>query len=223
MAQGQRNDSSPRVILLIDNYDSFVYNLARYFVQLGQQTRVVRHDRISVDQIRALAPAAIVLSPGPRAPQQAGICLEVVRRLHGEIPILGVCLGHQVIGAAFGAAIVRAPHPMHGRTSPVLHDNRGLFAGIPQPLRACRYHSLVISPTDLPSCLEVSAWTEEGTIMGVRHRQTVTEGLQFHPESVLTQHGYRLLLGFLQQAGLSGVQISQQESSAGVPTCEVVS
>jgi len=191
------------MILLIDNYDSFVHNLARYFVQLGQQTRVVRNDQITIDQIRRRPPAAIVLSPGPRAPEQAGICLEVVRRFHGKIPILGICLGHQVIGAAFGGTIVRAREPMHGRTSPVLHSNRGAFAGTPQPIRACRYHSLVISPVDLPPCLEVSAWTAEGTIMGVRHRQAVTEGLQFHPESVLTQHGYRLLQGFLQQAGLS--------------------
>jgi anthranilate synthase component II len=190
------------VILLIDNYDSFVHNLARYFVRLGQPTRVLRNDRVAVADIRGMGPRAIVLSPGPCTPDEAGICLEVVRQLHDEIPILGVCLGHQVIGAAFGGSVVRAREPMHGRTSPVFHDGGGVFCGLPQPLTACRYHSLVVSPSDLPACLEISARTADGTVMGIRHRRSVTEGVQFHPESILTEHGYPLLAGFLRLAGL---------------------
>jgi anthranilate synthase/aminodeoxychorismate synthase-like glutamine amidotransferase len=189
------------VILLIDNYDSFVHNLARYFVRLGQRTCVVRNDAVSLDDVRRLRPDAIVLSPGPCTPAEAGISLELVRRMHREIPILGVCLGHQAIAAAFGGRVVRG-EPMHGRTSEVFHDGRGVFAHLPQPVTACRYHSLVVEEASLPECLEVSARTADGNVMALRHRQYLTVGVQFHPESILTDCGYPLLAEFLHQAGL---------------------
>jgi anthranilate synthase/aminodeoxychorismate synthase-like glutamine amidotransferase len=189
------------VILLIDNYDSFVHNLARYFVRLGQQTCVVRNDAVSLDDVRRLRPDAIVLSPGPCTPAEAGISLELVRRMHREIPILGVCLGHQAIAAAFGGRVVRG-EPIHGRTSEVFHDGRGVFARLPQPVTACRYHSLVVEEASLPECLEVSARTADGTVMALRHRQHLTVGVQFHPESILTDCGYPLLAEFLRLAGL---------------------
>ena len=184
------------MILLIDNYDSFVYNLARYLEELGRQTRVYRNDATTIDDIRRLAPEAIVLSPGPCDPDRAGISLEVVRELAGEVPILGVCLGHQTIGAAFGGEIVRGK-PVHGRASRIIHDGDGIFRGLPNPFRVARYHSLVISPKELPEELEVSATTEDGVIMAVRHRAHAIDGIQFHPESVLTEHGHRLLANFL--------------------------
>ena len=192
------------MILLIDNYDSFVHNLARYLQRLGQDTQVLRNDRIDVDGIRSLAPLAIVLSPGPGTPQETGCSLEVVRELAGTIPLLGVCLGHQTIAAAFGARVVRAQEPMHGRTSEIAHDGRGLFRGLPNPLIGCRYHSLTVEPRSLPNTFEISAHTRDQTVMAIRHRELPVVGLQFHPESVLTEHGLTMLARFLQLAGLRG-------------------
>ncbi len=191
------------MLLLIDNYDSFVFNLARYFQQLGQTTRVVRNTAISVAEVRALRPDAVVLSPGPCSPREAGCSLELVRELVDEVPLLGVCLGHQTIAEALGGRIVRAPEPVHGRTSRIHHDGRQVFAGLPNPLVGCRYHSLVVEKTSLPACLEVAAWTEDGTVMAIRHRQRPVLGLQFHPESILTESGYPLLAAFLTWVGLA--------------------
>ena len=191
------------MILLIDNYDSFVYNLARYLERLGQEPLVVRNDRIDVTRIGELAPNAIVLSPGPCTPREAGCCLDVVRQLHPTVPILGICLGHQVIAEAFGGRIVRAPEPIHGRTSKIHHDGRGIFVGLPNPIIACRYHSLVVKASSLPNGLEVSAHTNDGTIMGLRHTSLPVVGLQFHPESILTESGYDLLAAFLRRAGIA--------------------
>ena len=190
------------MILLIDNYDSFVHNLARYFERLGQTTRVVRNDAIDVAGVRRLAPAAVVLSPGPCTPKEAGCSVEVAGELCGEVPLLGVCLGHQAIVEALGGAVVRAPEPIHGRTSQVVHRGRGLFEGLPHPLEACRYHSLVVDEASLPDCLEVSARTDDGVVMAVAHRQRPVVGVQFHPESILTEGGYPLLANFLRMAGL---------------------
>jgi anthranilate synthase component II len=191
------------VILLIDNYDSFVHNLARYLQQLGQETVVRRNDALELDDIARWHPAAILLSPGPCTPRQAGCSLAVVGRFSSTIPLLGVCLGHQTIAAALGARIVRAPEPMHGRVSDVFHDGQGVFAGLPNPLTACRYHSLVVDQATLPSCLAVSARTADGVVMAIRHRQRPLVGLQFHPESILTSHGYALLVAFLRMAGIT--------------------
>jgi len=191
------------MILLIDNFDSFVHNLARYFERLGQTTLVVRNDAIDAARIRELKPAAIVLSPGPCTPDEAGCSLDVVREFTGKLPILGVCLGHQAIGQALGGKIVRAQEPMHGRASEVTHDSQFEFAGIPPSFLAGRYHSLVIDERSLPNCLEVSARTSDGTIMAVRHREHPVVGYQFHPESILTDCGYDLLAGFLRRAALS--------------------
>jgi anthranilate synthase/aminodeoxychorismate synthase-like glutamine amidotransferase len=191
------------VILVIDNYDSFVYNLARYFERLGHATDVVRNTAIGIEHVESLQPDAIVLSPGPCTPETAGCSLELVRYFCGRIPILGVCLGHQTIAAALGGRIVRASEPVHGRTSPIVHQNRGLFAGLPNPLTAGRYHSLVVDEATLPDDLEITARTSDGTIMAVEHRTKPVVGLQFHPESVLTEHGYALLAAFLRRAGLS--------------------
>jgi anthranilate synthase/aminodeoxychorismate synthase-like glutamine amidotransferase len=190
------------MILLIDNYDSFVFNLARYFERLGHATRVVRNDATSAAEVAALAPSAVVLSPGPCTPDEAGCSLEIVRRLAGTLPILGVCLGHQAIGAAFGGRIVRAAEPMHGRTSAVYHDGRSIFQGLSSPITACRYHSLVVERASVPECLEVTAWTDDGTVMALAHRRWPVVGVQFHPESILTDIGYELLAGFLRLAGL---------------------
>jgi anthranilate synthase/aminodeoxychorismate synthase-like glutamine amidotransferase len=184
-------------ILVIDNYDSFTYNLVQYLGELGADVVVRRNDAISVDEVGALAPDGIVISPGPCTPNEAGVSVSVIRRYRGAIPILGVCLGHQAIGAALGGAIVRAPRIMHGKTSPILHDGRGVFRGLGNPFDATRYHSLVIDPASVPAELEVSAWTAEGEIMGVRHRTQPLEGVQFHPESILTLEGKRLLRNFL--------------------------
>jgi anthranilate synthase component 2 len=191
------------MILLVDNYDSFVHNLARYFQRLGQETHVVRNTAIDVAGVRRLGPEAIVLSPGPCTPRQAGCCLEVVRQFHQEVPILGVCLGHQAIAEALGGRVVRADQPMHGRTSQIWHDGRGIFSGMSNPIVGCRYHSLVVDEARLPDCLEVSARTGDGTVMALRHRRLPVVGLQFHPESILTASGYRLLAAFLGLAGLT--------------------
>jgi len=196
------------VILLIDNYDSFVFNLARYLENLGQPTQVVRNDRITTDDVARLNPAAVVLSPGPCTPNEAGCCLDVVRRYAGQIPMLGVCLGHQTIAQALGGRIVRA-EPMHGKASAILHRGQGLFAGLPSPFAAGRYHSLVVEADSLPECLEATAWTEDGTIMGLAHRETAVYGVQFHPESILTEAGYPLLANFLRSAGLKVDQVPE--------------
>ena len=185
------------MILLIDNYDSFVYNLARYVRELGYTPIVRRNDAISPGQIEALRPTHVIISPGPCSPAEAGVSTEVVRHFGSRVPILGVCLGHQCIGAAYGARIVRAQRPMHGKVSPITHDASGIFAGLPSPLFATRYHSLVIDPPSLPAALRVTAWADDGEIMAVTHRAHPVIGVQFHPESALTEHGYRLLDRFL--------------------------
>ena len=185
------------MILLIDNYDSFVYNLARYVRELGEVPLVRRHDAVTVDEIRALGPSHIIISPGPCTPAEAGISTEVVRQLGDRIPVLGVCLGHQCIGAAYGAEIVRAGRPMHGKPSRIHHQAHGLFAGLPSPFTATRYHSLVIAPASVPPELKVTATSEDGEIMAVQHASNPVYGVQFHPESVLSEQGYRLLDHFL--------------------------
>jgi anthranilate synthase component II len=189
-------------VLVIDNYDSFVFNLARYLERLGQRTRVVRNTAVDAAGVRALAPDALVLSPGPCAPEQAGCSLDLVRELFRELPILGVCLGLQTIAQALGARIVRAAEPVHGRTSPVFHQGSGVFAGLPSPIVATRYHSLVVDEQSLPPMLEITARTEDGTVMALQHRELPVVGLQFHPESILTEHGYPILAAFLRLAGL---------------------
>ena len=185
------------MILLIDNYDSFVYNLARYVRELGEVPLVRRHDAVTVDEIAALAPSHIIISPGPCTPNEAGISTEVVRQLGERIPVLGVCLGHQCVGAAYGGEIVRAGRPMHGKPSRIHHQGHGLFAGLPSPFTATRYHSLVIAPTSVPPDLRVTATSEDGEIMAVQHARNPVYGVQFHPESVLSEQGYRLLDHFL--------------------------
>lgn len=187
------------MLLMIDNYDSFTYNLVQYLGELGEEVRVVRNDEITVDAIAAQQPARIVISPGPCSPNEAGVSVEVIKRLTGRIPILGVCLGHQCIGAALGGRVVRADRIMHGKTSPILHDGRTLFRDLSNPFDATRYHSLVIERATIPETLEISAWTAEGEIMGVRHRSLQLEGVQFHPESILTLEGKHLLRNFLEQ------------------------
>jgi len=188
------------MILVIDNYDSFTYNLVQYLGEMGQELVVRRNDKISLDEIAAMRPDKIVVSPGPCDPERAGVSLDVITRFAGEIPILGVCLGHQSIGQAFGGRIVRASRLMHGKTSPIRHDGRGVFADMPNPFEATRYHSLLIERDSLPACLEVSAETAEGEIMGVRHKSLPVEGVQFHPESVLTEQGRRILQNFVTAA-----------------------
>jgi para-aminobenzoate synthetase component II len=186
------------VLAMIDNYDSFTYNLVQYLGELGCEVRVFRNDAITVDQLEALHPEQIVISPGPCTPNEAGVSVETIRRFAGRVPLLGVCLGHQSIGAAFGGEIVRASRIMHGKTSPIHHDGKTVFHDAPDPFDATRYHSLVIERATIPACLEISAWTEEGEIMGVRHREVLVEGIQFHPESILTLEGKRLLKNFLE-------------------------
>jgi len=186
------------MILMIDNYDSFTYNLVQYLGQLGEEVAVRRNDAIALDEIEAMNPEAIFLSPGPCSPEQAGITVDVVRRFHRRVPLMGVCLGHQAIGHAFGGRVVRAGRIMHGKTSPILNDGRTIFKGLPSPFPAGRYHSLIVERESLPDCLEVSAETEEGEIMGLRHRTLPVEGIQFHPESILTPGGKRIIRNFLQ-------------------------
>lgn len=206
------------MILLIDNYDSFVHNLARYLRRLGQTTTVVRHDAIDVDGVRAAKPDAVVLSPGPCTPREAGCSLAVVRELWRELPILGVCLGHQAIAAAFGGDVVRARQPMHGRTSQITHNERGVFAGVPNPVTVCRYHSLVADEATLPDCLEVTARTLDGAIMGLQHREAPVIGLQFHPEAILTESGFQMLANFLRLAGLRvGAPLPQRDEELTEP------
>jgi anthranilate synthase/aminodeoxychorismate synthase-like glutamine amidotransferase len=186
------------MMLIIDNYDSFTYNLVQYLGELGEEIEVFRNDALTVEEVLAKQPQRLLISPGPCTPREAGISVPLVREAAGKIPLLGVCLGHQSIGAAFGGNIVRADRIMHGKTSPILHDGKGVFRDLPNPFDATRYHSLVIERESLPSCLEVSAWTAEGEIMGVRHRELLVEGIQFHPESILTVEGKSLLRNFLQ-------------------------
>jgi anthranilate synthase/aminodeoxychorismate synthase-like glutamine amidotransferase len=189
------------VVFVLDNYDSFTYNLVQYLGELGAQVEVRRNDQVTIEEIEAMQPQRIVISPGPCTPQDAGISIGLIRYFAGRVPILGVCLGHQAIGAAFGGHVVRAPHLMHGKTSAVLHDNRTIFRGLPSPMTAARYHSLIVEERSLPEELEVSAWTTEKdgsrTIMGLRHRKCSVEGVQFHPESVLTDAGKKLVGNFL--------------------------
>jgi anthranilate synthase component 2 len=188
------------MVLMIDNYDSFTFNLVQYLAELGQQVSVFRNDEISVAQVRAAAPRAIVISPGPGAPERAGVSLQVIRELAGRVPILGVCLGHQAIGQAFGGKVVRAKRVMHGKISRIRHDQNGVFRNIPNGFVATRYHSLAVERGSLPACLEISAESEDGEIMGLRHRRLAVEGVQFHPEALLTEHGHQMLQNFIQGA-----------------------
>ncbi|APA70299.1 anthranilate synthase component II [Janthinobacterium sp. 1_2014MBL_MicDiv] len=187
------------MLLMIDNYDSFTYNIVQYFGELGEDVRVYRNDEITIAQIEALNPDRICISPGPKAPAQAGISVEVLKHFAGKKPILGVCLGHQAIGEAFGGKVIRAKQVMHGKTSLIAHTGVGVFKGMPSPFTVIRYHSLAIERASLPSCLEVTAWTDDGEIMGVRHREFDIEGVQFHPESILSEHGHALLKNFLER------------------------
>ncbi len=189
------------MLLMIDNYDSFTYNLVQYFSELGADVAVYRNDEISVEQIAKLNPQHIVISPGPCTPNEAGISVATIQHFAGRIPILGVCLGHQSIGQAFGGKIIHAKQLMHGKTSAILHNNSSVFRGLPSPFIATRYHSLVIERETLPDCLEITAWTEDNEIMGVRHKTLAVEGVQFHPESILTEYGHDLLKNFLEGAG----------------------
>jgi 4-amino-4-deoxychorismate synthase (2-amino-4-deoxychorismate-forming) component II len=185
------------MILVIDNYDSFTYNLVQYLGELGAEIQVRRNDQTTVEEIGRIAPDRIVISPGPKTPTEAGICLELIQTLGGRLPILGVCLGHQAIGQAFGGRVVRAPEIMHGKTSPIIHDGRTVFAGLSNPFTATRYHSLIVERESLPACFDVSATSPDGLIMGLRHKKLKIEGVQFHPESVLTDAGKQLLANFL--------------------------
>ena len=189
------------MLLMIDNYDSFTYNLVQYFGQLGEEVVVHRNDRITLEQIEQLAPERIVVSPGPCSPNEAGISIPVIKHFAGKIPILGVCLGHQAIGAAFGGNVIRSAYLMHGKTSSIHHDEKGLFKGLPNPFEATRYHSLIVERSTLPACLEVTAWVAEGEIMGMRHRELPLWGVQFHPESILTVQGMDILRNFLEMSG----------------------
>lgn len=194
------------MLLMLDNYDSFTYNLVQYFGELGAEVKVLRNDETSVEEIAALQPERIVISPGPCTPNEAGISLELIKHFAGKLPILGVCLGHQSIGQLFGGEVVRAREPMHGKLSPVRHINQGVFAGLNNPLTVTRYHSLVVALDSLPDCLEVTAWTETADgkmdeIMGLRHKTLMVEGVQFHPESILSEQGHQMLANFLKQQG----------------------
>jgi anthranilate synthase component II len=187
------------MLLMIDNYDSFTYNLVQYFGELGQDVKVIRNDAITVPEIGAMTPDYLVISPGPCAPAQAGVSLAAIQEYAGKIPLLGVCLGHQAIGEAFGGKIIHAQQLMHGKTSPVFHKNVGVFRGLPNPITCTRYHSLAIERASLPACLEITAETEDGEIMGVRHKTLPVEGVQFHPESILTEQGHQMLDNFLKE------------------------
>jgi anthranilate synthase/aminodeoxychorismate synthase-like glutamine amidotransferase len=192
-------------VLVIDNYDSFTFNLVQYLSELGAAVEVYKNDEIDVAGVRARAPHGVLISPGPCTPNDAGVCLELLAALGGAVPVLGVCLGHQAIGQVYGGRVVRAQRLMHGKTSPILNDGRGVFVGLPSPFEATRYHSLLVERDSLPACLEVSAWTAEGEIMGLRHRELPVEGVQFHPESVLTPEGKRLVGNWLHLVGVGGV------------------
>ena len=185
------------MLLMIDNYDSFTFNLVQYFGELGEDVRTYRNDEISLEQIEALNPSRICISPGPCTPHEAGVSVPVLKHFAGKLPILGVCLGHQSIGAAFGGNIIRAQEVMHGKTSPITHTGVGVFKDLPSPYTIIRYHSLAIERSSLPDCLEITAWTDDGEIMGVRHKEFAIEGVQFHPESILSEHGHALLKNFL--------------------------
>ncbi len=187
------------MLLMIDNYDSFTYNLVQYFGELGQDVQVYRNDEITLEQIEALKPQYLVISPGPCSPREAGISVAAIQHFAGKLPIMGVCLGHQSIGEAFGGKIIHAKTLMHGKVSPVEHSDQGMFKGLPSPFNVTRYHSLAIERESLPDCLEVTAWTEDGEIMGVRHKTLPIEGVQFHPESILTEHGHAMLDNFLKE------------------------
>ena len=189
------------MILVIDNYDSFTYNLVHYLNELGAETLVYRNDALSVEEALGLQPQGVLLSPGPCTPNEAGICLDLLATAPDDLPILGVCLGHQAIGQAFGGQVVRAPEPVHGKVWQVHHDGRDVFAGIPSPFVATRYHSLTLDPASVPDCLEVTAWTEDGIVMGLKHRDLPISGVQFHPESIASAHGHDLLRNFLTLAG----------------------
>ncbi len=191
------------MILMIDNYDSFTYNLVQYLGELGADVKVVRNDEITIEEIAALAPEKIVISPGPCTPTEAGVSVDTINTFAGKIPLLGVCLGHQSIGQALGGKVIRAPYVMHGKTSQVYHNNTGVFTGLKNPFQATRYHSLVIEKESIPDCLEITAWTQNedgsmGEIMGVKHKTLAVEGVQFHPESILTEHGHDMLRNFLE-------------------------
>ncbi|MGX8271429.1 anthranilate synthase component II [Brevundimonas diminuta] len=190
------------MILVVDNYDSFTYNLVHYLAELGARTHVIRNDDLTVEEAWALQPEAVLLSPGPCAPDQAGICLSLIETAAETMPILGVCLGHQSIGQAFGGEVVRAKTLMHGKTSPILHEGRSVFGGLPSPFTATRYHSLAVRRETLPDVLEITAWTEDGEIMGLSHRSRPIHGVQFHPESIATQHGHEMIANFLDLAGV---------------------
>jgi len=185
------------MLLMIDNYDSFTYNIVQYLGELGEDVRTVRNDEISLAEIEKMAPERICISPGPKAPKDAGISLDILREFKGKLPILGVCLGHQAIGEAFGGKVIRAKQVMHGKTSLIAHTGEGVFKGLPGPFTVIRYHSLAIERASLPDCLEVTAWTDDGEIMGVRHKEYDIEGVQFHPESILSEHGHALFKNFL--------------------------
>ncbi|GAC1324027.1 MAG: aminodeoxychorismate/anthranilate synthase component II [Collimonas sp.] len=187
------------MLLMIDNYDSFTYNLVQYFGELGEDVRTFRNDEITLDEINALKPDRICLSPGPCSPKEAGICVDLLQQFAGKLPILGVCLGHQAIGEAFGGKVIRAQQVMHGKTSPITHTGVGVFKDLPNPFTVIRYHSLAIERSSIPACLEITAWTEDGEIMGVRHKDYDIEGVQFHPESILSEHGHALLRNFVQR------------------------
>jgi anthranilate synthase component 2 len=190
---------SSDMLLMIDNYDSFTYNLVQYFGELGEEVRTVRNDEITLDEIAAMKPDRICISPGPKTPAEAGISIDILQQFKGKMPILGVCLGHQAMGAAFGGKVIRAKQVMHGKTSLIAHTGVGVFKGLPSPFTVIRYHSLAIERASLPACLEVTAWTDDGEIMGVRHKEFDIEGVQFHPESILSEHGHALLKNFLER------------------------
>ena len=190
---------SSDMLLMIDNYDSFTYNLVQYFGELGEEVRTVRNDEITLDEIAAMKPDRICISPGPKTPAEAGISIDILQQFKGKMPILGVCLGHQAMGAAFGGKVTRAKQVMHGKTSLIAHTGVGVFKGLPSPFTVIRYHSLAIERASLPACLEVTAWTDDGEIMGVRHKEFDIEGVQFHPESILSEHGHALLKNFLER------------------------
>lgn len=197
------------MVLVIDNYDSFVYNLVQYLGELGAEVRVFRNDALDVEDVEALSPTHLLISPGPCTPNESGISLKLVEHFYKRLPILGVCLGHQVIGQVFGGKVVRAAYPVHGKTSLIYHDKQGFLKDVPSPLTATRYHSLIIEKESLPSCLEVSAWLEDGMVMGLRHQEYPVEGVQFHPESILTPRGKSILKNFLQYGEeKSGVKVA---------------